>query len=85
MMIWTNRATWLCEYTQKGLYYDYVDLVYCNCMSVPAQKQSTDRHVYDSIESYMLSDQHRSSLIAQVRAEDMKVEKGYYGNVVTKK
>jgi hypothetical protein len=54
-------------------------------MSVPAQKPSTDRHVYDSIESYMLSDQHRSSLIAQVRAEDMKVEKGYYGNVVTKK
>ena len=34
-------------------------------------------------ENYVKSEQHRLDLVSQVTAEDMKVEKKYYGNVVT--
>ena len=65
----------LCKYTE----YEYVDLVYCNCMRVSVPTAVADRRVYDSIESYIRGEQHRSSIVSQVMAEDMKAEKGMYG------
>ena len=69
--------------TQGGmLKYGCLDLVYCNCMRVPMKLDAPDSVVCSSIEDYIKSEQHRSSLLTQIMAEDMKEEHKYYGNVV---
>jgi hypothetical protein len=57
----------MCEYDQFWSY-GCVDLIYCHCMRICMTVTVTERQVYDSIESYMISDQHRSNIGAQGRA-----------------
>ena len=69
-------------HTAQGgvLKYGYLDLVYCNCMRVPME--DTNMHVIcSSIEDYIKYDQHSSSVLAQVQAEDFKAEKSMYGDI----
>ena len=63
------------------LKYGYYDLVYCNCMQVPMY--SDDVHdVCNNIDEYIKFDQHRSQLLSQVTAEDMKAERRMHGDAI---
>ena len=63
------------------LKYGLLDLVHCNCMQVPMCEEN--KHLTcSSIEEYIKYDQHRSLLLAQAEAEDMKALKGMYGETV---
>ena len=63
------------------LKYGYLDLVYCNCMRIPMQNDNV-YVVCSSIEDYVKYDQHRSQLVSQITAEDMKAEKRMYSDIV---
>ena len=65
------------------LKYGYFDIIYCNCMKIPVYDDMNLNVVCASIEDYVKCEQHRSYLISQVQAEDMKEERQLYGNVIT--
>ena len=62
-----------------------------NCMIVEACSDDVSCLMCDTIEDYNVyqfdnyskNDQHRLNLISQVKAEDIKVERKYHGNVIT--
>jgi hypothetical protein len=60
----------------------FVDLIYTNCMRVDTRVIGSNYVICDSIEEYMRYEQHRSHVVEQVTAEDMKVENKYYGNAI---
>ena len=62
--------------TQGGmLEYGYLDLVYCNCMRVCIKVDTPDSVVCSNIEDYIRCEQHRSSLLTRMQAEDTKEER----------
>ena len=58
-----------------------IDLVNLNCMIVETDEDVTCL-MCDTIDDYIKYEQHRLNLVSQVKAEDMKTEKRYYGNVI---
>ena len=67
------------------LKYEFIDLVYCNCMRICTNNNGQCMTVGD-IDAYMGSEQHRLNVVNQVIMEDMKVENQYYGtNVITER
>ena len=64
------------------LKYEFVDLVYCNCMRIYT---NTDGQCMTSgdMDEYLGSEQHSLNVVNQVTMEDMKMENQYYGNNVT--
>jgi hypothetical protein len=67
------------------LKYEFIDLVYCNCMRICTNNDGQCMTVSD-IDAYMGSEQHRLNVVNQVIMEDMKVENRYYGtNVITER
>ena len=63
------------------LKYEFVDLVYCNCMHVYTNNNGQCVTSSD-MDEYLASEQHRLNVVNQVTMEDMKVENRYYGNTV---
>ena len=59
-----------------------VDLVNLNCMIVYADDTDDQCLVCDTIDDYLKYEQHRLNIVNQVKAEDMKEENKYYGNVI---
>ena len=60
------------------LKYKYLNVSYCNCMRVP--NDINVMYIMDEdIEEHIRGAQHRSSIVEQVKEEDLKAEKGMYG------
>lgn len=60
----------------------FVDLVNLNCMMIETYEDNVKCLVCETIDDYVKYEQHRLNIVSQVRAEDMKVENKYYGNVI---
>ena len=63
------------------LKYEFVDLIYCNCMRVTTNTNGQCMTSAD-MDEYLSSEQHRLNVVNQVIMEDMKVENKYYGGMV---
>ena len=63
------------------LKYEFVDLVYCNCMHVYTNNDGKCVTSSD-IDEYLASEQHRLNIVNQVTMEDMKMENQYYCNLL---
>jgi hypothetical protein len=61
----------------------FVDTVYMNCMRIYSDYDGPNYLVCDSIEEYIRFEQHRSNVAQRVQEEDLKVEKIYYGNIIS--
>ena len=59
-----------------------IDVVDLNCIIVETHDDDVCCLMCDTIEEYIKYEQHRLNIVSQVKAEDMKVENKYYGNIV---
>ena len=60
----------------------FIDLVNLNCMMIETYQDDVKCHVCETVNDYSKYEQHHLNVVSQVRAEDMKVENKYYGNVI---
>ena len=59
-----------------------INVVDLNCMIVETHDDDVCCLMCVTIEEYIKYEQHRLNIVSQVKAEDMKVENKYYGNIV---
>ena len=60
----------------------FVDVVNLNCMVIETYDADVKCLMCNTINDYFKYEQHHLNVVSQVKAEDMKVEKKYYGNVM---
>jgi hypothetical protein len=61
----------------------YLDCIYNNVMKIDSNTNGNDYIICSTIEDFLASEQHRLNLVSQTTLEDMKVEKRYYGQVIS--
>ena len=59
-----------------------IDLVKLNCMRIQTDDEDTKCFVCDIVDDYIKYEHHRLNIVNQVKAEDMKAENKYYGNII---